>query len=176
MLTGVYETLRSAGRPLELALDDARPRLEERLAELQEAARGLAADPAATELQRTNADEALRVVADTTLPERLLDLAPLRAHGERAAAYEEARKAVERAALDALAARDHELLQELLERFAEAYAAAKERESALDFEDLQLAARDLLRDHDELRERASSCASARSRSTSSRTRTGSSAS
>ena len=155
MLTGVYETLRSAGRPLELALDEGRPRLEERLAELQEAARGLAADAAATENQRANADEALRVVAETTLPERLLDLAPLRARGERAAGYEEARKAVEHAALDELAARDHELLQELLSRFAEAYAAAKERESALDFEDLQLAARDLLRDHPDLRERAS---------------------
>ncbi len=155
MLTGVYETLRSAGRPLALALDDERPRLEERLAELEEAARGLAGDSAATELQRTNAEEALRVVAETTLPERLLDLAPLRARGERAAAYEEARKAVERTALDELAARDHELLQELLSRFAEAYQAAKERESALDFEDLQLAARDLLRDHEELRERAS---------------------
>jgi ATP-dependent helicase/nuclease subunit A len=155
MLTGVYETLRSAGRPLELALDDERPRLEERLAELEEAARALVADPAATELQRSNAEEALRVVADTTLPERLLDLAPLRARGERAAAYEEARKAVERTSLDELAARDHELLQELLQRFAEAYASAKERESALDFEDLQLAARDLLRDNDDLRERAS---------------------
>ncbi len=155
MLTGVYETLRSAGRPLELALDDGRPQLGERLAELQEAARSLAADSAATELQRTNAEEALRVASETTLPERLLDLAPLRARGERGAAYEEARKAVERAALDELAARDHELLQELLQRFAAAYAAAKERESALDFEDLQLAARDLLRDNDELRERAS---------------------
>ena len=155
MLTGVYETLRSAGRPLELALDDERPRLEERLVELQDAARALAADPAATELQRTNAEEALRVASETTLPERLLDLAPLRARGERAAAYEEARKGVERAALDELAARDHELLQELLQRFAEEYAAAKERESALDFEDLQLAARDLLRDHPELRDRAS---------------------
>ncbi len=155
MLTGVYETLRSAGRPLELTLEDERPRLEERLTELQDAARTLAADPAATELQRTNAEEALRVASETTLPERLLDLAPLRARGERAAAYEDARKAVEQAALDELAARDHELLQELVQLFAEAYAAAKERESALDFEDLQLAARDLLRDHDELRERAS---------------------
>jgi ATP-dependent helicase/nuclease subunit A len=155
MLTGVYETLRSAGRPLELALDEERPRLEERLAELQDAARALAADASATELQRTNAEETLRVLADTTLPERLLDLAPLRARGERAAGYEEARKAVEHAALDELAARDHELLQELLSRFAEAYTAAKERESALDFEDLQLAARDLLRDHAEVRERES---------------------
>ena len=37
------------------------------------------------------------------LPERLLDLSGLRARGERAATYEEARKAVEQAALDELA-------------------------------------------------------------------------
>ena len=55
-------------------------------------------------------------------PERLLDLRGLRAQGERAAAYEEARKAVQQAALDELALRDRELLQELLQRFAEAYA------------------------------------------------------
>ena len=67
--------------------------------------------------------------------------------------YEEARKAVEQAALDELAARDRDLLQELLDGFAAAYAAAKERESALDFEDLQLDARDLLRDHEAIRER-----------------------
>ena len=87
------------------------------------------------------------------LPERLLDLSGLRARGERAATYEEARRAVEQAALDELALRDRELLQELLLGFAEAYAAAKDRESALDFEDLQLRARDLLRENETLRER-----------------------
>ena len=65
---------------------------------------------------------------------------------ERAASYEEARRAVEQAALDELAARDRDLLQELLRRFGDAYAAAKDGESALDFEDLQLTRRDLLRD------------------------------
>src|SRR5439155_5775767 len=62
-------------------------------------------------------------------------------------------RAVEQAALDRAAARDRELLQELLERFAAAYAEAKSRESALDFEDLQLHARDLLRDDSTIRER-----------------------
>src|SRR5207244_3793885 len=66
----------------------------------------------------------------------------------RAASYEEARRAVERAALEELAARDRELLQELLGGFSAQYAAAKERESALDFEDRQLFARDLLRDEE----------------------------
>src|SRR5207253_6440078 len=59
--------------------------------------------------------------------------------------YEEARRAVERAALEELAARDRELLQELLQGFAWQYGEAKARESALDFEDLQLFARELLR-------------------------------
>ena len=57
------------------------------------------------------------------------------------------------AALEELAARDRELLQELLTTFGAAYAEAKERESALDFEDLQLRARDLLRDDPAIRER-----------------------
>jgi Superfamily I DNA and RNA helicases len=82
---------------------------------------------------------------------------------------------VEQAALDELAAADRDLLQELLNGFAAAYQEGKDRESALDFEDLQLRARDLLRDDAAIRER-NSCASGRSWSTSSRTRTGSSAS
>ena len=152
MLTSVYETLRSAGRELELELGR-RPGLEARLAELVEAARCLADDAQGTEKQRAAAGELGRLIEVTQPPERLLDLGPFRASGERAASYEEARKAVEQAALDELALRDRELLQELLRGFADAYAAAKDRESALDFEDLQLQARDLLRDDDALRER-----------------------
>src|SRR5207249_4451290 len=71
------------------------------------------------------------------------------------ASYEEARHDVEQAALDELAAQDRGLLEELLRRFADAYAAAKEAESALDFEDLQLNARNLLRDHPAIRDRES---------------------
>ena len=96
-----------------------------------------------------SAGEALRVATDGSPPERVVDLSALQCRGARAASYEQARKAVERAALEELAAHDRELLQELLERFAAEYAAAKRRESAVDFEDLQLAARDLLRDDDE---------------------------
>ena len=151
MLTGVYGTLRSAGRPLQLDLGE-RPGLEERIEELRETSRCLAKDGDAGETARATAERALEVLAERSLPERLLDLSELRARGERAASYEEARRGVEQAALDALAARDRDLLQELLERFAAAYRLAKERESALDFEDLQLLARDLLRDDDSVRE------------------------
>ena len=73
--------------------------------------------------------------------------------GPRAAAFAEARDAVVAAALEELATRDRELLQELLTAFAAAYAEAKDGESALDFEDLQLRARDLLRDDARIRER-----------------------
>ncbi len=152
MLTTVYETLRSAGRELALELGE-RPGLASRLAELAEASRCLAGDVGATEAARAAAAQALALTEAPQLPERLLDLSGLRARGERAATYEEARGAVEQAALDALALRDRELLQELLLGFAEAYAAAKDRESALDFEDLQLRARDLLQENETLRER-----------------------
>ncbi len=152
MLTSVYETLRSAGRELVLELGE-RAGLDERLAELAEAARALAADPDANDAARAAAAQALVLAEAPPLPERLLDLSGLRARQERAATYEEARKAVEQAALDELALQDRELLQELLHGFAAAYAAAKDRESVLDFEDLELRARDLLRDDESLRER-----------------------
>src|SRR5262249_37967864 len=54
MLTGIYETLRSAGRPLVLELGDASP-LADRVAELRVAAQCLADDADASELQRANA-------------------------------------------------------------------------------------------------------------------------
>ena len=152
MLIGVFETLRSAGRELVLELGEPAP-LGERAAELHEAARCLVEDASATEAQRRSARGMLDVLAGGHQADRLFDLSGFRATGERAATYEEARKRVEQAALDRLAQADRELLQELLDRFAAQYAAAKERESALDFEDLQLVARDLLRDNARIRER-----------------------
>jgi ATP-dependent helicase/nuclease subunit A len=154
MLTGVYETLRAAGRPLVLELGE-RPGLPERLEELREAARCLADEVGAGETARATSARALELLEERTLPERLLDLSELKARGERAATYEEARRGVEQAALDTLAARDRDLLQELLGTFERAYRAAKARESALDFEDLQLLARDLLRENPAVRERES---------------------
>ncbi len=147
MLTGVYETLRSAGRDLRLELGE-HAGVTERLAELQAAARLLAADPQATEKQLAAATAALALGAN---PEQLLDL-DLPATGDRAVEFRAARDRLLQAALEELAARDSELLQELLDLFAAEYAAAKQRESALDFEDLQLLARDLLRDDEQVRE------------------------
>jgi ATP-dependent exoDNAse (exonuclease V) beta subunit len=152
MLTGVYETLRSAGRELVLEVA-ARPGLDEPVEELREAARCVV-----EETEDANAARMLELLEHPPGPDRLLDLSELAARGaprERFASYEEARRAVEQAALDELAVHDRDLLQELLSAFADAYRAAKDRESALDFEDLQLAARGLLRDHPAIRERES---------------------
>ena len=143
MLTGVYETLRSAGRELELGLGE-RPDLVERLEELRDTARALPDE---------TAEQLLALLDRDSRPDRLLDLSGFRIKADRAVAYEEARRAVEQAALDEAASRDRDLLQELLERFADAYAAEKARASALDFEDLQLEARDLLRDRADIRDR-----------------------
>jgi ATP-dependent helicase/nuclease subunit A len=151
MLTGVYETLRSAGRELVLELGE-RASLAEAVAAFREDARCLADDADATETQRSNATEGLRLVTDDARAERLLDLSALRCRGSRAASYEHARRALEQAAIEELAAADRDLLQELLEGFAAEYAEAKRRESVVDFEDLQLAARDLLRSSQEVRE------------------------
>ena len=152
MLIGVYETLRAAGRELTLELGEAPP-LADRVEELRDAARYLVDDSSATASQRRSAGALLDFLPDRPRPERLLDLSEFRARGETAATYEEARRRVEQAALDVLAASHRDLLQELLDRFARVYARAKEHESVLDFEDLQLVVRDLLRDDPAIRER-----------------------
>jgi ATP-dependent helicase/nuclease subunit A len=137
MLTGVHETLRSSGLELRIeAPGDAG--LAERLEELRSAAR------------EANEEDVLRFLQAPPGPEGLLDLSDL-----APAELEAPRRAVEQAALEELAARDREQLQELLLAYDAAYREAKDRESALDFEDLQLLARSLLRGNDEIRERES---------------------
>jgi ATP-dependent helicase/nuclease subunit A len=152
MLTGVYETLRSAGRELVLELGE-HPSLVGRVDEFREAARCLAEDDGSGDAHRESARQALAYLEPEATADRLFDLGDLRLRGERAATYEEARRLVEQAALDELAAADRDLLQELLAGFATAYQEGKDRESALDFEDLQLRARDLLRDDEAIREK-----------------------
>jgi ATP-dependent helicase/nuclease subunit A len=160
MLTGVAETLRSAGRPLELALGD-EPDLDGRLEQLRAAARVALAETEAEpscEVQRAHVARALDLLDPPPTPDRLLDLSVVAVKGrgkERFAAYEQARAALEQTALNVVAVRDRDLLQELLGLFETAYTAAKERESGLDFEDLQLKTRDLLREHEDIRARES---------------------
>jgi ATP-dependent helicase/nuclease subunit A len=155
MLSGVYERLRSAGRPLVLGGGERRG-VGDALDALRECAEATA--PAADDAEaRANVERALELAAgEPPAPERLLDLTELRirSRAARYAAYNEALGAVESAALDDVAARDRALLQELLLAYDAAYREAKARESGVDFEDLQLFARDLLRENEPVRERA----------------------
>jgi ATP-dependent exoDNAse (exonuclease V) beta subunit len=151
MLVGVFERLRSAGRPLELAVTAQVP-LAERVSALHVAlaAAGEPADSdAAAYVERVRS----LLEADAS-PERLRELpdAP-RDADDAVAAVGETVEAVRGAALEEVAARDRALLEQLLEGFASAYQAAKDRESAVDFEDLQLIARDLLRGNEAVRDR-----------------------
>jgi ATP-dependent exoDNAse (exonuclease V) beta subunit len=66
-------------------------------------------------------------------------------------AYVDARDDFERVCADHHAARHVALLDDLLQRFGVAYADAKAARGALDFDDLELRARDLLRDHTAVR-------------------------
>src|SRR4249920_4179798 len=77
MLTGVYETLRSAGRPLVLEPGEP-PRLDALLGELRDAAQALLDDPRAGESQRAAARAALDLGSTA---DDLLDLDELRARG-----------------------------------------------------------------------------------------------
>ncbi len=141
MLMGVYETLRSAGQPLALSLGDERG-LDERTAAMAAAAGSSGAEEAARLVELLERRPAI---------ETLLDLSGYAVKGDDD--YEQARAELEQAALNTVAARDRGLLEELLQAFERAYRSAKDRESALDFEDLQLRARDLLRDEETIRER-----------------------
>jgi ATP-dependent exoDNAse (exonuclease V) beta subunit len=158
MLRGVFERLRSAGRPLVLDEREAGG-LVERVDGLEESARATLAAMGAHDAEAKAAVEAaLELVSPLPSPDRLLDLSELRvdsAEPERYTAYNEALADVENAALEQVAGRDRALLQELLVAFDRAYSDAKTRESALDFEDLQLSARDLLLERPDVRDRAS---------------------
>ena len=86
------------------------------------AAQALAADPDVTDKQLAAANAALALRPS---PEQLLDLSHLARAGDRAADFRRARDRLEQAAFDELAARDRELLQELLDLFAAEYAAGE---------------------------------------------------
>ncbi len=158
MLTGVFERLRSAGLPLDLAIRSDGD-LESRIADLRgTATEALASDISSEEIRGT-LQEAVRSLEGEVAPAGLLDLSALvlpvgETDSDALSAYADAVAVVERTALDHLAARDRELLEALLRTFDSAYRKAKDRESALDFEDLQLGARDLLRSDASVREQA----------------------
>jgi ATP-dependent exoDNAse (exonuclease V) beta subunit len=138
MLLGVYGRLRSAGRPLGLAV--AHPgELPGRLEELRAACE--AAVVGGGSASRAEIEDYLSLTVDE-IPERLRQLPdpPAAAGGDVA----EVAEAVRTAALEHIAARDRMLLEGLLQAIDAAYTRAKARESAVDFEDLQLLARDLL--------------------------------
>jgi ATP-dependent helicase/nuclease subunit A len=149
MIGGVAETLRAAGRPLLLELDDAADlpsRIEELRAAAENALVETEGDPAA-DAGRSQVARALELLDASPSADRLLDLSAVAVRGrgkDRFSAYEGARAALEQTALNVAAVRDRDLLQDLLSRFETAYQEAKDRESALDFEDLQLCTRSLL--------------------------------
>ena len=151
MLVSVYDTLRSAGRELTLEPGE-RESLPEAIADLRREVDALLVDGKASEPQREAAVDTLDLLQTTQLPERLIELPATQVRGARAAAFSEARKLVRALALEELASRDRELLQELLTGFEASYHEAKSRESALDFEDLQLRARRLLLENTTIRE------------------------
>lgn len=149
MLVGAYERLRSAGLPLELA-PGTEPDLGAHILEARRQAAALVDAAGDGDETRALGERVLDRLVERSQPERLLDLSdldpPRRGPArDRVEGLVEALAAVEQAALDTVAARDRALLQTLLADFAAGYRRAKDRESAVDFEDLQLLARDLLR-------------------------------
>lgn len=147
MLTAVHERLRSAGWPLTLGAGES-PTLELALERLEEALQeGIAR---AGEPKRASLKELL---GTELTPDRLLELEGRVAPDIiKQAGVKEAVADVEAGALEAVARRDRGLLEQLLDAFDKAYAETKRRESAVDFEDLQLMVRDLLAGHPDLRD------------------------
>ena len=151
MLIGVFERLRSAGRPLVLTAEGSGD-LEACRAVVQRVAHEVRSE-GASESDRSQAERIIEFLDTEPSAESLLDLSehiPLA--NERLAELGESLRELEQAALGAVSARDRALLEDLLGAFDAAYRRAKEHESALDFEDLQLLARDLLRDHEQVRD------------------------
>ncbi len=147
MLTAVHERLRSAGWPLELdrgesptfelAVEHLRDALSEHLPQVE------GADASSLEEllgSDATADQLLEL--EDRVPSELLK------HSSVAGAVSE----VEAGALEAVARRDRKLLEQLLRGFDAMYTEAKRRESAVDFEDLQLLVRDLLVGRPDVRE------------------------
>lgn len=147
MLTAVHERLRSAGWPLELGNSD-----PSTLALALDQLRDAISDHAPVGSDEGGAS-IIQLLDGNAPPDALLQIeehvpADLLKHSSVAAAVAE----VQTGALEAVAGRDRALLGALLHQFDEMYADAKRREAAVDFEDLQLMVRDLLRRRTDVRE------------------------
>jgi ATP-dependent exoDNAse (exonuclease V) beta subunit len=142
-LSEVHEQLRSAGRPLEL-----RPHRTPDLAGAVEAAR-----PAAAGVPHERAEALAAVLAGPLDPAVLADLSAYRLRNTSGRQeYNAAREAVEEAARDTAAVADLGLLEELLRLLDTAYAERKDARSLVDFTDLELRTRALLRARPDLAE------------------------
>ncbi|HUZ83699.1 MAG TPA: UvrD-helicase domain-containing protein, partial [Gaiellales bacterium] len=133
-----FERLRSAGRDLVLE-----PQRVGDVAAAVAAARVCAAELAT---QRPEAAALLALLEASPEPAELCDLAAYRIRNSQPhKAYNAARMALQEAVCDVAAAAQLTLLQGLLGAFADAYGELKDRRSLLDFTDLELRTRDLLR-------------------------------
>ena len=95
MLVSVYDTLRSAGRELMLE-PGVRESLEDAIGELLAETDALLPDGRRRSRSGTAARDALDLLQTTSLPERLIELPATTVRGARAAAFSDARKAVQR--------------------------------------------------------------------------------
>jgi ATP-dependent helicase/nuclease subunit A len=144
MMLDAHARLRSAGRPFDL-----RPADREELGPARVAARGAAEALAASE--KADGLVALLDSGDDAAP--LTDLSRYRLRKTAATAeYNDRLSELEQAARDELAASDLEELQRLLVLLDAAYGDLKDSRSLIDFADLELRARDLLRSRPDLAE------------------------
>ncbi len=142
-ISEVHEQLRSAGRPLELR-PHRLPDLDAAAGEARRLAGGMP-DEAAARLAA--------LLAGPLEPAVLADLSGYKLPGTAANRdYNDARKAVETEARDTAAVADLGLLQELLRLLDAAYAERKDGRSLVDFTDLELRTRALLRARPDLAE------------------------
>jgi len=162
----VHDALRSGGATVpRLPLPGPRPAPDPaplRAARAAAAAELGAAAPGKTVGVAVAALERCGEVLDALAPGALPDPGPLAAGAFRAGntkalktpavcAYLEAHAAFAQACADHRGAAAAVELDALLDRYARAYAAAKRARAGLDFDDLELLARDLLRDHPAIR-------------------------
>ena len=155
-IMGVHDELRSRGATQpRLPGAMARHTLEPALGALEEAGRTLARELAGARTSRRveTALAQLERGAAAPLGERKLHRGAAALQTAAADAYEAARVRCCEAEADGLGLTALALVSSLLEAFADEFAAGKAQRGALDFDDLELSARDLLEGDGELRTR-----------------------